>query len=87
MSSVQFASPSKETHEDNNNERLDLLLTKANTMDPTLNMSLSTDTFLKAALSLKQQVRRLILLEAVVWRWMNNVICVGGRCHVAKRRW
>ncbi|KAJ0040354.1 hypothetical protein Pint_27617 [Pistacia integerrima] len=56
MSSVQFASPSKETHEDNNNERLDLLLTKANAMDPTLNMSLSTDTFLKAALSLKQQV-------------------------------
>ncbi|KAJ0096506.1 hypothetical protein Patl1_28241 [Pistacia atlantica] len=56
MSSVQFASPSRETHEDNNNERLDLLLTKANAMDPTLNMSLSTDTFLKAALSLKQQV-------------------------------
>lgn len=70
MSSVQFAS-SKDTHQDNNNnnnnERLDLLLTKPKAMDLTLNLSLPTDTFLKAALSLKQQVRKLTLLKAVVW--------------------
>lgn len=59
MSSVGFASQdSHNTHEDNNNECLDLLRIN-NIMDPTatINMSLPTETFLKAALSLKDQVR------------------------------
>ncbi|KAJ4714487.1 LanC-like protein [Melia azedarach] len=64
MSSVGFASQdSHNTHEDNNNECLDLLRIN-NIMDPTatINMSLPTETFLKAALSLKDQV------VEVTWR-------------------
>ncbi|KAI9164786.1 hypothetical protein LWI28_002047 [Acer negundo] len=62
-SAVEFAS--QENHnEENNNERLDLLLLKNNNMDPTatINISLTTHTFLRAAISLKDQV------VEVTWR-------------------
>ncbi|KAH7566875.1 hypothetical protein JRO89_XS08G0247500 [Xanthoceras sorbifolium] len=52
MSSVEFAS--QESHEENNNNDL------KNNMDPTtatINMSLSAETFLRAAISLKDRVR------------------------------
>ncbi|KAK8717347.1 hypothetical protein V6N13_044618 [Hibiscus sabdariffa] len=54
MSSVMEFSASKESNEEPRNERLDHLLT----MDPTLShsLSLSADTFLKAAIALKNQI-------------------------------
>ncbi|TYH38253.1 hypothetical protein ES332_D12G098300v1 [Gossypium tomentosum] len=54
MSSVMELTASQESHEEGKNERLDNFLN----MDPTLSntLSLSADTFLKAAMALKNQV-------------------------------
>lgn len=59
MSSVMELTASQESHEEGINERLDHFLN----MDPTLsnNLSLSADTFLKAAMALKNQVRLLLV--------------------------
>lgn len=57
MSSVVELEASEENHEESNNERLDHNLVS---MDPTVSSSLSVlspDTFLKAAIALKNQVR------------------------------
>lgn len=58
MSSVKFASQDSHAHEDNNNGERHDLLHHDSIVDPTaaINMSLPCETFLKAAVSLKDQV-------------------------------
>lgn len=64
MSSVKFASQDSHAHEDNNNSERHDLLHHDSIVDPTaaINMSLPCETFLKAAVSLKDQV------VEVTWR-------------------
>ena len=54
MSSAVQLTSSQDSHDESSNERLDLI----RQMDPTAgNLSLSDEIFLKAAVSLKNQVR------------------------------
>ncbi|XWS44966.1 hypothetical protein CRYUN_Cryun15aG0095300 [Craigia yunnanensis] len=71
MSSVVEFAASQESHEEGNNERLDHLLN----MDPTVStdLSLSPDTFLKAAIALKNQV------VEVTWKEGDGGSCGGSR--------
>lgn len=58
MSSVKFASQDSHAHEDNNNGERHDLLHHDSIVDPTaaISMSLPCEAFLKAAVSLKDQV-------------------------------